>query len=220
MSATSRRLSVASAFCCALALALGSTVAMATPATLPGSSAPPADDPTSGWSQPVRDPRPAKPGESSSTPGADAGEIYELDARRLVAALSGAPLEHTPEAEGALPIVAIPGVDGELHHFRVVESPVMEPALASRVAFRSYAATSVDEPGSTARSDYSPTIGFHATVRSEAGSWNVDPATRGQTTSYRAHTDVMQGTLVEEEMEDEVGMAARVAAADASFARR
>ncbi|MBA2348083.1 MAG: hypothetical protein H0V81_07300, partial [Solirubrobacterales bacterium] len=89
--------------------------------------------------------------------------------------LKAAPRERARGTRGTLPVLRIPLPDGSLQRFRIAESPVMEPGLAAEVpAFTSYAAIGIDDPTATARLDFSP-LGFHATVRSAAGVWFVDP---------------------------------------------
>lgn len=142
-------------------------------------------------------------------------KAFRLNAKALTAAVAGAPLENTSAAKKTLPVVRIPGVEGKLHSFTVVDSPVMEPGLARKVAFRSYAATAVGEPGTTARLDYSSAIGFHATVRSPKGSWNVDPAYSGNTTTYLAHAGTLTSTSAEKEVEHQAAKSAKTLADNA-----
>ncbi len=178
---TKRRIAVAAAVTSTMLLGLVVPAGVAGAQTFAAAAAPAADA-ANGWSA-VTGPqaRTAVNGTAQKAP------TYALNSSALTSALAGAPLEHTPAAKGALPIIVIPGADGALHRFSVVDSPVMEPALASQVDFRSYAGTSVDEPGATARIDYSPALGFHATVRSPSGSWNVDPTSRKTTATYVAY---------------------------------
>ena len=192
-----RSRAIAAALLGAVLLATGPTVASASPSS--------SIDPNSGWSSAT----PVTRGGQDATPP----ETYRLDQTALQAALASAPLENTAAASGALPVVAVPGADGALHRFSVVESPVMEPALAAKVPFKSYAGTSVDEPGSTVRLDYSPALGFHATVRSPAGSWNVDPARSGDTTTHVARTGAATSSPALKDVEDQADQAGRAAAA-------
>jgi transposase-like protein len=65
-------------------------------------------------------------------------------------------------------IISIPNDKGTIERFRVVEAPVMDPALAARYPdIRSYAGQGIDEPSSNIRFDVSPR-GFHAMITSAA----------------------------------------------------
>jgi hypothetical protein len=115
----------------------------------------------------------------------DAGSGFALDRAELRDRVAAAPRQET--AAGALPEISIPAPDGTLQRFRVVESPIMSPALAAQSGdFASYAGVGIDDPTATARFDISA-IGFHASVRSSSGYWYVDPAYRYQVGQYVAY---------------------------------
>ena len=100
---------------------------------------------------------------------------FALRRGALAPRLEAAPRERTRAARRTRATVSLPLPDGSLQRFRVVESPVMEPELAAKVPqFKSYAAIGLDDPTATARLDLS-SLGLHATVRSAAQSWFVDP---------------------------------------------
>lgn len=80
--------------------------------------------------------------------------------------------------------ISIPTPNGKLERFSVVESPVMEPALAAKVpSFKSYSVKGIDDPTAAGRIDIS-SIGFHASIRSDRGVFYVDPAYKGDTSTY------------------------------------
>jgi len=55
-----------------------------------------------------------------------------LDEPALRQLLATAPLEGTPEAQDAAPMIELPLPAGGFARFRFVESPIMEPALAAK----------------------------------------------------------------------------------------
>ncbi len=108
-------------------------------------------------------------------------KAFTLDRAALDDAVAGAPAEQSTRA-GA--IVTLPDPTGTLVRFRAVASPVMAPALARKLPdVKTFAATGIDDPTATARFDTTP-LGVHASVRSDAGSWYVDPYYRGDTKTY------------------------------------
>ncbi|WBA43808.1 reprolysin-like metallopeptidase [Hymenobacter canadensis] len=95
---------------------------------------------------------------------------YSLDTARLARRLALAPPETRPEQAVTL---EIPYPDGQLHRFAVTQVPVMAPALAARYPrIRTYAARSLDDPGTTARLEWTP-VGLHAQVLGPAGTVSV-----------------------------------------------
>ena len=113
----------------------------------------------------------------------DAFRAYDLDRSALRSTLAAAPMEGTG-APGV--VVSIAGPRG-VERFRAVESPVMEPGLAARhPEIKTYAGRGIDDPTASIRFDLTP-LGFHASVRTEAGSWYVDPPSRGDRTTHVAY---------------------------------
>ncbi|MEM7357069.1 MAG: hypothetical protein AAF657_40015, partial [Acidobacteriota bacterium] len=106
-----------------------------------------------------------------------------LDMAALESILANAPLEtHTDLTKvfGAEEVTLdLPLPDGEFARFRVVESPIMEPALAARYPqIKTYRGQEIDNPAASVRFDRTP-AGFHALIRSPAGSVYIDPYRRG-----------------------------------------
>ncbi|CAM3979969.1 M12 family metallo-peptidase [Kibdelosporangium persicum] len=71
--------------------------------------------------------------------------------------------------------VLLPTPEGTFQRFSLVDAPVMEEGLAAaHPEIRTYAGKGIDDPTASVRADLTP-LGFHASVRSENGSWFVDP---------------------------------------------
>ncbi|RSK35995.1 reprolysin-like metallopeptidase [Hymenobacter metallilatus] len=104
----------------------------------------------------------------------------QLDAVR--AALQNAPAERSVSARSSATVISLPLPDGTSQRFRVVQVPVMAPALAAKYpSIRTYAAQGIDDPAATARLDLSPE-GFHAMILSGGSTVYIDPAERGNNT--------------------------------------
>ena len=149
-----------------------------------GAAAMPADSgaPSGVWQQ--------LSGRSTPAPGAAVAvaprqfRAFSLDHPAMRAILSEAPGERSGR-RGI--VVDIPAPDGGVQRFRAVESPVMQAAQTRRFpSIRTYAATGIDDPTATARFDLTP-LGFHASVRSDAGWWYVDPRYVGDRSEYVAY---------------------------------
>jgi hypothetical protein len=104
-----------------------------------------------------------------------------MDAMGVQAALANAPME----GRGAAPLVfAMPMPDGSTRNFRVVESPVMEPALAAQFpSIKTYSGVAVDDPTASIRLDMTPR-GFHAQVLSASGTVYIDPVSQNDQQHY------------------------------------
>lgn len=111
---------------------------------------------------------------------------FTLDQGALASVLKGAPAERLRSTDPDTLTISIPNPAGSFERFAIVDSPVMEPALAAaHPDIRTFAGRSIDHPGDTVRLDLTP-LGFHASVRGDSGSWFVDPryADRSQYASY------------------------------------
>ncbi|MBP7866492.1 MAG: hypothetical protein KA419_11120 [Acidobacteria bacterium] len=111
--------------------------------------------------------------------------LLAVDRDHLMAVLDTAPPEFAPGAREAAAILSLPLPDGSFGRFAVVDSPIMEPALAARYpGIRTFAAQGIDDPTATARLDWTPR-GFHAMVLSGVrGAVFIDPCREGDTTHY------------------------------------
>jgi hypothetical protein len=106
-----------------------------------------------------------------------------LNVAGLRAALATAPLES--QARGRALVLQLPLPNGTNASFRVVEAPVMEPALAAQLpGIKTYVGVGVNDPNASVRLDLTPQ-GFHAQVLSPTtGSFYIDPATQSTTQQY------------------------------------
>jgi hypothetical protein len=116
---------------------------------------------------------------------------FSLDQDALAQVLTAAPAERRRGSTVTTPAsgldISIPTPDGGFARFAVVDSPVMEPGLAAaHPEIKTYAGRGLDDPTATVRLDLTPG-GFHASVRSDAGAWYVDPryADLSQYVAYR-----------------------------------
>ncbi len=109
--------------------------------------------------------------------------ISESDMRSL---LSAAPMEFTPEAANPLEF-ALPGPDGSIQRFAVVETRMMEPELAAQFPLiKTYRGVGIDDPFASAVFDYTYQ-GFHAQVRSPSGTFFIDPYYHLDTSVYASY---------------------------------
>lgn len=117
----------------------------------------------------------------------DLFQYIELDADALVGALNRAPMEFTPEAIASPLTMTLPMPDGSFARFEVVESPIMEPALAAKFPeIRTYLGRGIDDRSASVRFDRTP-LGFHAQILSPTGAVYIDPLWKGDTTAYGSY---------------------------------
>ena len=106
-----------------------------------------------------------------------------LNVAGLRAALATAPLES--QAKGRALVLELPLPNGTNGRFRVVEAPVMAPALAAQFPdIKTYVGVGVDDSNASVRLDLTPR-GFHAQVLSATtGTFYIDPTTYTTTQRY------------------------------------
>ncbi|MGH9944327.1 MAG: reprolysin-like metallopeptidase, partial [Pyrinomonadaceae bacterium] len=130
----------------------------------------------------------AGPSERQGAP--DSYRPLSLDGVALAKLLRRAPLEGTAAAAAARDtrvFMSLPLPDGSFARFRIVESPIMEPALAARFPdIKTYSGQGVDDPSMSARFDWTPT-GLHAIVLAPGGTAYVEPDPGKETNLYRAY---------------------------------
>jgi hypothetical protein len=111
-------------------------------------------------------------------------KMYELDADRLGQMLAAAPREIASGARGSRLVISIPMPDGGYSHFRIVNSPLLAPALAAQhPELQTYLGEGIEDRTATARMDRTP-AGFHAMILTPKGTVYVDPYLRGDTRQY------------------------------------
>lgn len=102
--------------------------------------------------------------------------VWRLNQVALQALLQRAPLEVQGALADSQAILPLPLPDGRIAHFRLAESPLLEPALAAQfAAIKSYRGQALDVPGLTMRAAWSP-AGLHATLLASGDIISVLPA--------------------------------------------
>ncbi len=110
-----------------------------------------------------------------------------LDRTSMAGALAAAPLEDSQASRQNPVVVSLPDPAGGFQRFAVVESPIMEPALAAKhPQIKTYAGRGLDDPTAHLRMDMTP-LGFHAAVRSQKGAWYIDPFYRQDQSLYASY---------------------------------
>ncbi|MDF2380858.1 pre-peptidase C-terminal domain-containing protein [Nostoc ellipsosporum NOK] len=90
--------------------------------------------------------------------------LLQLDAQQWHSQIRQAPSETTISARQSSFIINLPDENGQMLAFRVVEAPVMDPALAARYpGIQSYAGTGVTDPSQTVRFS-TGTDGLHGMI--------------------------------------------------------
>jgi hypothetical protein len=107
--------------------------------------------------------------------------MARLDKAALDALLKNTP----PERDGRPGVgIALPMPDGSLARFRVVESPILAPALAAAFPdIRTYSGQGLDDKTTTPRFGWTE-LGFHAVVLHSGGSVFIDPIKPGDLDNY------------------------------------
>ncbi len=115
------------------------------------------------------------------------GQALEGEVARLRQILWTAPLEFTPEGTAHPLILELPDPEGNVQKFAVVESPIMEPALAAEYPdIKTFVGQGISDPYATLRADVTM-LGFHAQVLSPGGAWYIDPFSRDDTKNYTSY---------------------------------
>ena len=142
-----------------------------------------------------------------------ASRTLRLDRAAMAARLAAAPPEAAGLARGV--DVPVPTPDGGVLWFRVVEAPVMAPALQARYPeIRTYVGQGRDVPAATVRMSLTP-AGFAAMAFTPGGTVYVDPYSQATATDYVAYyasdvvvTDAQRAALAAETLLDGPGGAA------------
>lgn len=103
-------------------------------------------------------------------------ELFQLDINALKASLATAPMRDS-KGQSKL-IIELPNAEGQLEHFRVVETPSMEYGLAVKYPMmKTYAAQGIEDPTAVARFSVTQ-LGFNnMTLSGEKSTVFIDPYT-------------------------------------------
>ena len=116
-------------------------------------------------------------------------KLATLDFSSIQSQLALAPMSLGPNGTENSTI-EIPKPDGTFETFSIYATSIMAPELAARYPeIRTYAGQGVDDPASTVFFDLTPQ-GFHAQVRSPAGTYYVDPYSTASTDFYAVYAKV------------------------------
>ena len=111
-----------------------------------------------------------------------------LDIAGLRSFAAGAPLERSASLSADSLTISLPHPSGGYQRFMLVESPIMEPGLAAKHPdIKTYRGKGIDDPAASLRMDVTP-LGLHASVRSPAGGWYVDPYYRQDSGLYASYS--------------------------------
>jgi hypothetical protein len=136
---------------------------------------------------------------------------FAIKGAAVKAALAKAPREFTAKAATSAVVITLPKPDGTFARFKVVDAPIMDPALAAQFpGIKTYRGQGVDDKSASVRLDYTP-LGFHAQVLTNdgQGTWYVDPyqtnvpAKGGNYASYY-RTDLPAPTDAPKDIADDV----------------
>src|SRR5688572_13588768 len=113
----------------------------------------------------------------------NAYKLFYLNESVFKSSLAAAPSERTVSSAKSGFILTVPNKDGRMEQFRIVEAPVMDPALAAKYpGINSYSGRGITDPTASIRFDVSPQ-GFHAMILSPTRSTEyIDPIDRATNT--------------------------------------
>ncbi len=101
--------------------------------------------------------------------------VTTLSKSELSSRLIRAPQEFSEQAKTSAIELTLPTPTNGFARFKVVSSPIMEPALAAQFPeIQTYSGQGIDDPAATVRFDVTP-AGFHAQVLSPSGAYYIDP---------------------------------------------
>ncbi|MDN3655524.1 M12 family metallo-peptidase [Ferruginibacter paludis] len=107
-----------------------------------------------------------------------------LNQSTLKSLLKSLPMESSVAIRNSGKTITLPMPDGSYQNFRVVESPVMEPALMKKYPeIKTYSGQGIEDPAATVRFDWTPK-GFHAMILSPKGTVFIDPYSKGDVANY------------------------------------
>ncbi|MYM94501.1 hypothetical protein GTP90_11590 [Rugamonas sp. FT81W] len=125
--------------------------------------------------------------QAAGTSGPRRFHAASLNRNGLKQLARSAPLERTDAAAVSPLIISLPHPDGGYQRFAIVDSPIMEAGLAAKhPEIKTYAGKGIDDPNASLRMDITP-LGLHASVRTPAGAWYVDPQTALDDSVYNSY---------------------------------
>ncbi len=111
----------------------------------------------------------------------EGGYFYQLDQYQLAQLLYQTRLENT--ADQTMTEIQLPAGNGELERFSIVESPIMQPGLASRYPeIKTYKIHGLDNPHASGRLSLTSS-GLHGMITTPEGDFYINPQSQGV---YRA----------------------------------
>jgi hypothetical protein len=109
---------------------------------------------------------------------------FSLNGTELKDKLFSAPNERSVKINDSQCIVTLPVPDGKMQQFRIVESSIMEPALAAQFPnIKTFSVKGIDDPYANGKLDWNEQ-GFHGMIRSVNGDFFIDPYCVGNLTDY------------------------------------
>ena len=109
---------------------------------------------------------------------------FRLDQNELVNVLNSAPLEFSDQSKGSPVTLSVPTPDGTLVQFRLEESPILAPHIASQFpGWKTYQGHGIDDPRVTARFSWTDR-GFHGYVLDPSGTYSIEPYQANDNVNY------------------------------------
>ena len=111
-------------------------------------------------------------------------KTFRTSANVLKNLLGTAPSEQSVALSDSPVIIELPMPDGTFQRFKIIESPVMAPALAVRFpSIKTYNVMGIDQPGTYGKLDFTE-LGFHGMLLGTAGTVFIDPYSRNNQDDY------------------------------------
>ncbi len=110
--------------------------------------------------------------------------VFSLNQKMLDDLMADMPLEFTNDARQRTTIMEVPMPDGSLKRFRIEESAVLAPHLATSFpSWKTFQGYGIDDPSSTARFDWTK-AGFHGYIFTQNGTVYIDPYQENERENY------------------------------------
>lgn len=109
---------------------------------------------------------------------------FRLDVNAVKAILAAAPNEKAVNINNSTCILELPAPNGQMQKFKVVESPIMEPGLASQFPdMKTYSLKGIDDVYANGKLDWNE-FGLHGMIRSVNDDYFIDPYCVQNTADY------------------------------------